>query len=127
MTTRRLVIVWGKWGPYHFARFNALREAGPSAGWEVWGAQYSADSQLYAWKAGAGEANWVNLAAADHESGYQPCRLARRAAHLFTLARPDVLFAPSYWPWSLHLNAQARLRGAPSFMHPGRLRPMGNY
>lgn len=112
MNSRSLAIVWGKWGPYHLARFQALREFGLQMGWTVTGVQYSSGSRDYAWEASLNEPGLYSIEAATEETRWDPPRLAVRWHQLQSVRNIDVLLTPSYWHWSLHINLQSRLQGA---------------
>lgn len=108
---KRILVIWGNWGPYHYARFRAFREAGFRAGYEVEGLELFASSGVYAWEADerAEGVHYVNVG--ERETAFYPWRMTRIAIPRILSLRPDVVFVPSYWHWSLYINLMARLCG----------------
>lgn len=108
----RALIVWGHWGPYHYARFEAFRRLGAAQGVAVEGIELFPASDIYAWKARRDVAGMHYLDLGRNEMAFRPWLLVRRLAPLVRRLRPEVCFVPSYWHWSLFLNAVARSTGA---------------
>lgn len=110
MSTPTLAIVWGKWGPYHQARYRAFAEAA-SPKWRVIGVQYSKSSIDYDWADTPVSQDVITLEAAEQESAYRPFTLWRKWQQFLKTYQPSVVMVPSYWHWSLHMNAMARQQG----------------
>jgi glycosyltransferase involved in cell wall biosynthesis len=129
MKQPQLWIIWGNWGPYHHARFAALRSAAAPLGLDVRGVELVPRSDIYEWQAAAGsEAIW-SLPVNGREMDFNPVRLARMLRPLLRAERPAVVFVPSYWHWSLECNLLARAAGARVVMmnesHAGTERARG--
>jgi len=122
-------IIWGNWGPYHHARFDALREAAASHGLDARGIELVPRSDVYEWQTGArSDAIW-SLPVNEREMDFRPLRLSRMLRPLLRRERPAVVFVPSYWHWSLECNMLARASGARIVMmnesHAGTERARG--
>lgn len=126
---RRVLLVWGNWGPYHRARFLAFRRAGATAGLLVEGLELFSRSGIYDWEAPPAAEGLHRLDLGRNEMAFRPWLLLRTAAPLIRRLRPSVVFVPSYWHWSLFLNVVARLAGARVVMmnesHAGTERARG--
>jgi glycosyltransferase involved in cell wall biosynthesis len=125
----RALIVWGNWGPYHYARFEALRELAADHGRTVEGIELFPESGIYSWETRSGVAGMHYLDLGTNETAFRPWLLATRLAPLVRRLSPQVVFVPSYWHWSLFLNGVARLAGARIVMmnesHAGTARARG--
>jgi glycosyltransferase involved in cell wall biosynthesis len=129
MKRRQLWIIWGNWGPYHHARFDALRRAAALHGLDARGLELVPRSDVYEWQTGArNDAIW-SLPVNDREMDFRPVRLARTLRPLLRRERPAVVFVPSYWHWSLECNLLARANGSRIVMmnesHAGTERARG--
>lgn len=126
---KKILIVWGNWGPYHRARYQALREAAAKVGIEVEGMELFPKSGYYEWTNDCDDAGIHRLNVGRVESDFNPSRLFRLVLPRLRRIRPDVIFVPSYWHWSLLLNVCSRLRGARVVMmnesHAGTERARG--
>jgi len=126
---KRVLIVWGNWGPYHYARFNAFRRAGAEHGLVVEGIQLFPSSGIYAWESQQQAEGMHYLDLGKDEMAFRPWLLTTRLAPLIFRLKPDVVFVPSYWHWSLYLNVVSRLAGARIVMmnesHAGTERARG--
>lgn len=126
---RKALIVWGNWGPYHYARFNAFRAAAQREDIKVEGIQLFPSSGIYAWASDemADGVHYLDLG--NDEMAFRPWLLTTKLAPLVRRLKPDVVFVPSYWHWSLFLNAVSRLAGARIVMmnesHAGTERARG--
>lgn len=109
---KKVLVIWGNWGPYHYARFRAFREAGEHAGYEVEGLELFPSSGHYAWEVSEKEEGVHHLDIGPMESNFYPWRMTRLAVPKIFSLRPTVVFVPSYWHWSLYLNLASRLRGS---------------
>jgi len=109
---KKLLIVWGNWGPYHYARFRALHQEGADRGWHVEGLEMFPTSETYAWKTNDDHPAIHHLRMGNKEMDFRPGLLATRLLPLLRKIRPDVILVPSYWHWSLVLNYAGRLLGA---------------
>lgn len=107
-----VLIVWGNWGPYHYARFEALRKLGSERGIRVDGVELFSSSGHYAWVSPEKTEGVHHLDHGKNESAFRPWLLIRDVVPLIFSLHPDVVFVPSYWHWSLFINFVARLRGA---------------
>ncbi|HTJ78204.1 MAG TPA: glycosyltransferase family 4 protein [Rariglobus sp.] len=126
-----IVIVWGKWGPYHFSRYRAFEDHAKTRRSRVIGVQYSDCSNDYAWKSidnisGTGS---LNLKLASTETSFNVKRILWIWTLFLLRNRPDVVVLPSYWNWSLLMNVIARCLGARTVMmnesHAGTARAAG--
>ncbi len=125
----RALIVWGNWGPYHHARFNAFRALAATRGLEVEGIELFPTSGIYEWKSERAAEGMHYLDFGSREMSFRPWLLTTRLAPLVLRRKPQVVFVPSYWHWSLFLNAVSRLAGARIVMmnesHAGTERARG--
>lgn len=125
----RVLVVWGNWGPYHYARFEAFRRAGAEHGFDVQGLELFASSGIYAWKTKRDVPGVHHLDLGPDEMAFRLRGLLREVAPLIFRLRPQVIFVPSYWHWSLFVNAVARIAGARVVMmnesHAGTERATG--
>ncbi len=126
---KRVLIVWGNWGPYHHARFEAFRSRGMREELRVEGVELFPKSGIYGWKNDGRREGMHHLDLGDDEMAFRPWLLSTRLAPLILRLRPAVVFVPSYWHWSLFLNAVSRLAGARIVMmnesHAGTERARG--
>lgn len=106
---KRIAIIWGNWGPYHYARFKALFEEGEKRGIEVHGVELFATSGYYDWTVSTGHPAVHHLDIGDTEMEFNPVLLCRHLLPLLIRIRADVLFVPSYWHWSLFANLAGRI------------------
>ncbi|MGF1449421.1 MAG: glycosyltransferase family 4 protein [Opitutales bacterium] len=125
---KRMVFLWGYWGPYHYARFRGARQCA-GEGFSVHGLELFRRSGIYDYTTleGYHDIEHVNMGA--HEMQFYPLGMLREALPALKRLRPDVLFVPSYWHWSLVMNLRARLRGTRIVMmnetHAGTERATG--
>lgn len=121
--------MWGKWGPYHLARFRALAVGAGRHDIHVDGIQYSSGSIDYAWKPLQGADDVITLALGQTETSFSPLRMIIGWGRYLYARSPQIVFLPSYWPWSLLMNVMARLWGASVIMmnesHAGTERAEG--
>ncbi|HEY5551418.1 MAG TPA: glycosyltransferase family 4 protein [Opitutaceae bacterium] len=129
MKQPQLWIIWGNWGPYHHARFTALRSAAAALGVDVRGVELVPRSDIYEWQSIAGSDAVWRLPVNEREMDFRPLRLARMLRPLLRREHPVVVFVPSYWHWSLECNLLARAVGARIVMmnesHAGTERAQG--
>ncbi|BET68291.1 glycosyltransferase family 4 protein [Opitutales bacterium ASA1] len=126
---KRAVIVWGNWGPYHYARFHAFRRAAAERDLDVRGIELFPKSGIYEWTNARATEGMHYLDFGSREMSFRPWLLTTKLAPLVLRLKPDVAFVPSYWHWSLFLNAVSRLAGARIVMmnesHAGTERATG--
>jgi hypothetical protein len=105
------VFVWGKWLPYHFTRVQACVGPFREAGLRVLGVQYSDISTDYkiVSAAGAEEFEFFNLGLGDHETDFRPMRIVRQWPAFIRRHRCRIVFAPSYWNWSITITLLSRM------------------
>lgn len=108
----KILVLWGNWGPYHYARFQALHELGQKHGLRVEGLELFPSSGYYDWKTAMDHPAVHHLKVGNMEMEFNPRLLATRFLPLLVKIRPDVIFVPSYWHWSLFANYAGRLMGA---------------
>lgn len=107
------LIVWGNWGPYHYARFRGFREAFESQGVKAVGLELFKISGYYEWENdNKSEDGVTHLNLGTLESSYPLFKLLKIVYPFIKELRPSVVFVPSYWHWSLTINIFARLTGA---------------
>lgn len=126
---KKLLIVWGNWGPYHYARFRALHERAEAEGIEAHGLELFPKSGCYDWRANCDHPAVHHLNLGRTETEFNLPLLCSRFLPLLFKLRPDILFVPSYWHWSLFINYAGRLQGAKIVMmnesHAGTERARG--
>jgi len=130
MALQRMILIWGNWGPYHYARFGALREAAAREGITATGIELYASSGVYEWKVDHRAGDGVeHFSLGGHESQFRPLRMQRELIPRLRQLDPQVALLPSYWPWSLFINAALRRRGCRIVMmnesHAGTERASG--
>ncbi|MGF1484555.1 MAG: glycosyltransferase family 4 protein [Opitutales bacterium] len=125
---KRMVLLWGYWGPYHYARFRGAR-ACAGEHFSVHGLELYKKSGIYDYTTLEGYNDIEHVNVGDHEMGFYPLSMLRVALPALKRLQPDVLFVPSYWHWSLMMNLRARLGGARIVMmnetHAGTERATG--
>lgn len=125
----RVLVVWGNWGPYHYARFETLRQLGADLGFTVQGLELFSSSGVYGWETRANAPNVHYLDFGGDETAFRPWLFTRQLAPLILRLRPDVCFVPSYLRWSLFVNFISRIAGARIVMmndsHGGTERAQG--
>ncbi|MGH8021654.1 MAG: glycosyltransferase family 4 protein [Opitutaceae bacterium] len=125
----RALIVWGNWGPYHYARFNAFRSLAATRGHHVEGIELFPTSGIYEWKSERATKGMHYLDFGSREMSFRPWLLTTKLAPLVLRLKPQVAFVPSYWHWSLFLNIVSRIAGARIVMmnesHAGTERAQG--
>jgi 1,2-diacylglycerol 3-alpha-glucosyltransferase len=108
-----LLFVWGSWGPYHVARMDAAaREATAANGPAVRGLELFGSSGVYDWVRTEPVAPLARLAIPGPEMRFPPIAMVTRVLPALVRIRPQVVFVPSYWPWSLAVNYASRVLGA---------------
>lgn len=126
---KRVLVVWGNWGPYHYARFQAFHDQGGETGLRVQGVELFPRSGYYDWNAHLDHPDIHHLNLGSIETEFNPWRIATRLFPLLWKLRPHVIFVPSYWHWSLAINAAGRALGARIVMmnesHAGTERARG--
>ena len=93
---KSLGVLWVQYGPYHSARFTALKRLAGSA--KVHALEFSNQTSIYAWNRSNVPADLITLcpgAVAEELSFLQVFRKARRT---FAELKLDVCFLPSYAP-----------------------------
>lgn len=110
--TNQVLIVWGNWGPYHFSRLSALQQEGKAKGWKVTGLELFARSGVYDWKVPGEVDGLIRLNCGKQETDFHPWRITQLVWPILKKLRPQVVFLPSYWHWSLWINFLCRLLGA---------------
>jgi glycosyltransferase involved in cell wall biosynthesis len=124
----RISIVWGLWGPYHCRRFVALRDLAACEGHQVVGASLFSGSRDYQWDSIHLPDGVVHFDLGKDETKFPLGNLSRLLAIPRKL-RTEVALLPSYFHWSLALNAATRLSGARLVMmndtHAGTARASG--
>jgi glycosyltransferase involved in cell wall biosynthesis len=109
----KIAVVWGKWGPYHHARFNALVRAHGRA--HCLGVALAGKSSNYQWAdvtSGAVQGRVVTLNPDAEQETLPPLKTGRQLYRLLRKEGIDVVFLPSYWPArSLAILLFARLAG----------------
>jgi len=112
-TTKRAVIVWGNWGPYHYARFRGFKEAFQSAGMQAIGLELFPVSGHYEWKVdNLDDPDIIHLNLGNDEARFPLWKVLTVLLPQLKRLKPDFVFVPSYWHWSLCINLFCRLRGS---------------
>jgi glycosyltransferase involved in cell wall biosynthesis len=124
----RFIIVWGLWGPYHCSRFEAFRDLAVSEGHHVTGLSLFSGSRDYQWLSQSLPDGVVHLDLGKDETQFPLAKIGRFFAIPRKL-RAEVALLPSYFNWSLALNASLRLFGCRVVMmnetHAGTVRARG--
>jgi glycosyltransferase involved in cell wall biosynthesis len=107
-----IAIIWGKWGPYHYARFSALASVWNSCT----GIALAGKSSNYAWAPVAQPLVHVLNPDLDQET-LSPLKVAIQVFKFLKKERIRIAFLPSYWPArSLGILLASRLAGARCIM-----------
>lgn len=126
---KKLLIVWGNWGPYHYARFRTLYDYGRSCGFRVQGLELFPSSGYYDWQTTVDHSAIHHLDLGQIETEFNLGPILSKLFPFLWNFRPHVIFVPSYWHWSLFINATGRLLGAKIVMmnesHSGTERARG--
>lgn len=109
---KKTLIIWGNWGPYHYARFRAFHEQGRKEGLDVEGLELFPTSGYYDWKTSVDHTAVHHLNMGEKETDFNPWPLMTKLLPLLLKLKPDILFVPSYWHWSLLINYAGRACGA---------------
>ena len=124
----RIIIIWGLWGPYHYRRFEALRDIAAAEGHQVTGVSLFSGSSAYQWSSGSLPDGVVHFNLGRDETRFPLSKIGRLLAVPFKL-RPDVALLPAYDHWSLALNVATRFAGGKVVMmnetHGGTARARG--
>ncbi|RYG42902.1 MAG: glycosyltransferase [Chitinophagaceae bacterium] len=111
-------IVWGKWGPYHYARCNAL--ANLIGKQRCIGIALADKSDIYHWKAVDDDGSGAEVITLNKNSAQEKLNPLKAAYQLYrTLKKRQikVVFLPSYWPArSLAILLASKLAGAKCIM-----------
>ncbi|MCB1119951.1 MAG: glycosyltransferase family 4 protein [Verrucomicrobiae bacterium] len=113
---KKVLIVWGNWGPYHYARFRGFKSACERAGLEAIGLQLFQKSNIYDWESTESEAGIRNFSFGDREMDFPVWKCLTQLLPYLWKIRVDYAFVPSYWHWSLFINFVCRIRGAKIIM-----------
>ncbi len=130
MTTRNLGVLWAQYGPYHFARVEALRrQAALEGGWNVHALEMGSQTADYAWTRNAPfELATLCPGAVAERLSFRAVFLAAR--RVFSRLKLDVCILPSYAPkQSLAAFLAAKTLGISTVMmnesHAGTARTRG--
>lgn len=89
-------VLWVQYGPYHTARFNALkRRAGPA---QVHALEFSDQTSVYAWNRTGVPGDLITLCPGTTAERLPLFRVFRAARETFARLKLDVCFLPSYAP-----------------------------
>lgn len=93
--TTKTAFVWGKWGPYHLARFNAFRKLVPDA----MGIQFAADSGSYLWQMdGLSQSGVETLHPSRKQEDLGFSDVFGRVRKILKRESVETVFLPSYSP-----------------------------
>lgn len=111
--TPKVVIVWGNWGPYHYARFQGFKKHLLADGMQPIGLELFPQSGVYEWEVkDKDDPDVLHLNLGSNETDFPLFRLISQVIPLIKKTKPAVVFVPSYWHWSLFINFISRLWGA---------------
>jgi 1,2-diacylglycerol 3-alpha-glucosyltransferase len=114
--TKKALIIWGNWGPYHYSRFRGFKSACADAGIEAIGLELFQKSNIYAWKGIEKEDGVKHFSFGDREMDFPILKCVTQLLPYLWKTRADYAFVPSYWHWSLFINLICRIRGAKIIM-----------
>ncbi|MGI8707750.1 MAG: glycosyltransferase family 4 protein [Actinomycetota bacterium] len=121
-------VFWGNWGPYHYARYRAAVPVMARAGIKLIGVELFGRSGVYEWDS-EDEGEVVRLDLGDDERAFPARKIVTRVLPWICSVRPDIVFLPAYWHWSLLCNLTARMCGAEVVLmgetHAGTVNPAG--
>lgn len=127
--SKKALIIWGNWGPYHYARFRGFKAACQQAGIEAVGLQLFQKSNIYQWESEECEEGIQHFSFGDREMDFPLWKCLTVLLPYLWKTRADFAFVPSYWHWSLFINFVCRIRGAKIVMmnesHAGTERASG--
>lgn len=106
---KKLLIVWGNWGPYHHARFRAFHDQARGKGLAAHGVELFPSSGYYEWERTEDHPAVHRLDLGKIETEFNLRLLLTRLVPFLCRLRPDIIFVPSYWHWSLFINITGRL------------------
>jgi len=110
---KKALIVWGNWGPYHYARFRGFKKAFNDKGHEAIGLELFPVSGHYEWKVeNRDDPDIHHLNLGSDEARFPLWKVITVLLPELKRMKPDYVFVPSYWHWSLCINLFCRLRGA---------------
>ena len=113
---KKALIVWGNWGPYHYARFKGFRSACDSEGIKAIGLELFQKSNIYEWSTDQHESGVKHFSFGDQEMEFPVWKCLTQLLPYLWKLKADYAFVPSYWHWSLFINVICRLRGAKIIM-----------
>jgi glycosyltransferase involved in cell wall biosynthesis len=124
----RIIMVWGLWGPYHCRRFEAFRDHAAREGHQAIGVSLFSGSRDNQWGSRSLPDGVVHLDLGKDETRLPLGKIGSLLAIPRKL-RAEIALLPSYFHWSLALNAGMRLAGGRVVMmnetHAGTARARG--
>jgi glycosyltransferase involved in cell wall biosynthesis len=108
---RVIAVVWGQYGPYHFARLRELQRRSPDL--EVLGVELGTVTTTYSWDRDDREAAIHSLLPGQAAEKVSALAVYRKSLAFFREHGVSVVFVPSYWPASsVTMMVAARQAGA---------------
>jgi len=96
LPSRRIALVWEHFGPYHLARYRALREACPEN--RVIALEMSSGTSTYKWSRESDASEVHSLEYEKPAEDLTATQVYLRARRFFKKCRIGAVFVPSYWP-----------------------------
>ena len=109
---KKAIIVWGNWGPYHYARFKWFKKALAKIEVDAYGLELFEKSNVYDWETDLDDPSIVHFLFGDKETEFPLVKCITQLLPFLWKFRADVAFVPSYWHWSLFIRFVCKIRGA---------------
>lgn len=117
-TEPKIAVIWGKWGPYHYARFHTLVKLIKKD--FCIGVALAGKSSEYAWSLFENSITQTKLYTANPEKEHEklsPLIIGWQLYLFYRREKIDIAFLPSYWPASsLAILIAAKLAGVKCIM-----------
>jgi 1,2-diacylglycerol 3-alpha-glucosyltransferase len=115
-SNKKALLIWGNWGPYHYARYRGFKKACEENDITPLGLELFQRSNIYEWSVEDNENGITHFDFGDREMDFPVWKcITQLIPHLWNL-KVDYVLVPSYWHWSLLANFVCRIRGAKIIM-----------
>ena len=109
---KKAIIVWGNWGPYHYARFKWFKKALEEKNVDAFGLELFEKSNIYDWETDLDDQSIIHFSFGEKETEFPLVKCFTQLLPFLWQFRADVAFVPSYWHWSLFVRFVCKIRGA---------------